>query len=151
MAHATGNIPLQLHDWNVDFAVFCSYKYLNSGAGCVGGIFVHSRNFDKQYPQLDGWWGNQDKTRFQMKSRKNDFCLLTMINERIFFKEIERGIGANGYRVSNPSIYQCAALAASLEVNRLSARALYLVCQNLLATETIIESSVCDIYIFLIC
>jgi len=98
LAHATGNVPLQLHDWNVDFAVFCSYKYLNSGAGCVGGIFVHSKHFDKDFPRFDGWWGNQDKTRFQMKP------------------DIERCIGANGFRVSNPSIHQCAALAASLEV-----------------------------------
>lgn len=98
LAHALGNVPLEMHDWNVDFAVFCTYKYLNSGAGCVGGVFVHSKHFDKKYPRLDGWWGNQEKTRFQMKP------------------DIERCIGANGFRVSNPSIHQCATLAASLEI-----------------------------------
>ena len=70
LAHAVGNVPLKLHDWNVDFAVFCSYKYLNSGAGCVGGIFVHSKHFDKEYQHFDGWWGNRDETRFQMNSSK---------------------------------------------------------------------------------
>ncbi|CAF0737466.1 unnamed protein product [Rotaria sordida] len=98
LAHAVGNIPLKLHDWNVDFATFCSYKYLNSGAGCVGGIFVHSNHFNKEYPKFDGWWGNQDETRFQMNT------------------EIVRGLGANGFRISNPSIHQCATLAASLQV-----------------------------------
>ncbi|CAF0728622.1 unnamed protein product [Adineta steineri] len=98
LAHAVGNVPLQLHDWNVDFAVFCSYKYLNSGAGCVGGIFVHSNHFDKQYPHLDGWWGNRYETRFEMRP------------------EMDRDTGANGFRVSNPSIHQCAVFAASLEI-----------------------------------
>ncbi|UJR33886.1 hypothetical protein I4U23_021307 [Adineta vaga] len=98
LAHALGNIPLHLHDWNVDFGVFCSYKYLNAGAGCVGGIFVHTNHFDKNYPQLDGWWGNRYDTRFQMKP------------------QIERDIGADGFRVSNPSIHQCAVLSASLEI-----------------------------------
>jgi len=87
-----------LHDWNVDFAIFCTYKYLNASAGCIGGIFVHSNHFDKQYPRFDGWWGNKDETRFQMKP------------------EIERGIGAYGFRISNPSIHQCSTLAASLEI-----------------------------------
>lgn len=99
LAHALGNVPLHLHDWNVDFGVFCSYKYLNAGAGGIGGIFVHSNQFDKDYPRLDGWWGNRYDTRFQMRT------------------DIDRDIGADGFRMSNPSIHQCAALAASLEVN----------------------------------
>ncbi|CAF4490258.1 unnamed protein product [Rotaria socialis] len=98
LAHAIGNVPLKLHDWKVDFAAFCSYKYLNSGAGCIGGIFVHSNHFDKDYPRFDGWWGNRDATRFQMT------------------KEIDRGVGADGFRISNPSIHQCATLAASLQI-----------------------------------
>ncbi|CAF0777967.1 unnamed protein product [Rotaria sp. Silwood1] len=101
LAHTVGNVPLKLHDWNVDFAVFCSYKYLNSSAGCIGGIFVHSNHFDKNYPRFDGWWGNRDETRFQMNT------------------EIDRGIGANGFRNSNPSIHQCATLAASLQKNKI--------------------------------
>jgi kynureninase len=70
LAHTVGNVPLQLHDWNVDFAVFCSYKYLNAGPGCIGGIFVHSNHFDHQYPQLTGWWGNRYETRFEMRPGK---------------------------------------------------------------------------------
>ena len=66
LAHTIGNVPLKLHDWNVDFAIFCSYKYLNASAGCIGGIFVHSKHFNERYPQFDGWWGNRDETRFQM-------------------------------------------------------------------------------------
>jgi kynureninase len=114
---------LKLHDWNVDFAAFCSYKYLNSSAGCVGGVFVHTNHFDKQYPHFDGWWGNRDETRFQMKTGKRSFLFIIIINKKIYNfekKEIDRGIGANGFRISNPSIHQCATLAASLEVNKLS-------------------------------
>ncbi|CAF0911182.1 unnamed protein product [Didymodactylos carnosus] len=98
LAHAVGNVPLKLHDWNVDFAVWCTYKYLNSGAGCIGGLFVHSNNFQREWPQLHGWWGNKASTRFKM------------------LDDIDREIGANGYRISNPSIHQCAVLAASMQI-----------------------------------
>ncbi len=68
LAHAIGNIPLQLHDWNVDFACWCSYKYLNSGPGGVGGAFVHERyGNDPKFPRLAGWWGNDEQTRFKMQ------------------------------------------------------------------------------------
>lgn len=68
LAHAVGNIPLQLHDWNVDFACWCSYKYLNSGPGGVGGIFVHKKHYsDPEVFRLAGWWGNDEKDRFKMK------------------------------------------------------------------------------------
>src|SRR5881227_220450 len=68
LAHAAGNAPLKLHDWNVDFAVWCSYKYLNSGPGAVAGAFVHERHAtNRELPRLAGWWGNDPATRFQMQ------------------------------------------------------------------------------------
>lgn len=68
LAHAVGNIPLQLHDWNVDFACWCSYKYLNSGPGGVGGIYVHEHHAkNPKVFRLGGWWGNEEKTRFKME------------------------------------------------------------------------------------
>ncbi|MBC7555318.1 MAG: kynureninase [Taibaiella sp.] len=68
LAHAMGNIPMQLHDWDVDFACWCSYKYLNSGPGGVGGIFVHERHGDDpSFFRLGGWWGNDEKSRFKMQ------------------------------------------------------------------------------------
>ncbi len=66
LAHAMGNLPLSLHDWNVDFAAWCSYKYLNGGPGATAGAFVHERHFDSQAPRLTGWWGNDIDTRFEM-------------------------------------------------------------------------------------
>jgi kynureninase len=66
LAHAMGNLPLSLHDWNVDFAAWCSYKYLNGGPGATAGAFVHERHFDSQAPRLAGWWGNDIDTRFEM-------------------------------------------------------------------------------------
>ena len=68
LAHAVGNIPLKLHDWNADFACWCSYKYLNSGPGGVGGMFVHEKHFSNpDIFRLGGWWGNDEKDRFLMK------------------------------------------------------------------------------------
>lgn len=68
LAHAVGNIPLQLHDWNVDFACWCSYKYLNSGPGGVGGLFVHEKHYgNSDIFRLAGWWGNDEKDRFKMR------------------------------------------------------------------------------------
>ncbi|MCW5764817.1 MAG: kynureninase [Phycisphaeraceae bacterium] len=68
LAHAAGNVPLSLHDWNADFAAWCTYKFLNSGPGAVAGAFVHERNAaDRSLPQLAGWWGNDPATRFRME------------------------------------------------------------------------------------
>jgi kynureninase len=68
LAHAIGNIPLKLHDWNVDFACWCSYKYLNSGPGGVGGAYVHQHHAkNPKMFRLAGWWGNDEKTRFKME------------------------------------------------------------------------------------
>jgi kynureninase len=98
-AHAAGNLELKLHDWNVDFAAWCSYKYLNAGPGGIAGIFVHerhARSFD--LPRFAGWWGHDKETRFLMGPE---------------FKPLE---GAEGWQISNPPILQLAALRASLEI-----------------------------------
>jgi len=114
LAHAVGNVELKLHDWNVDAAAWCSYKYLNGGPGCIGGMFVHSRNSvvtkaitDDQPEEgynnrLAGWWGNDKKTRFGM------------INK---FHPVS---GAAGFQLSNPSILDITSLCASLEVFELA-------------------------------
>jgi len=97
LAHAIGNIPLALHDWNADFAVWCSYKYLNAGPGAIGGCFVHERHARAlDLPRFAGWWGQQKTTRFDMPET---------------FTAIE---GAEGWQVSNPPILAAAPLIASL-------------------------------------
>ncbi|KAF9426531.1 Kynureninase (L-kynurenine hydrolase) [Entomortierella beljakovae] len=99
LAHAAGNVPVQLHDWNVDFACWCSYKYLNSGPGGIAGIFVHERhgsNLDRN--RLAGWWGHDKETRFDMVN---------------VFKPIP---GAAGFQHSNPSVLTTSALLGSLTV-----------------------------------
>src|SRR6059058_1147680 len=101
LAHAIGNVPLSLHDWNVDFAVWCSYKYLNAGPGAVEGCFVHERHgATTGLPRLAGWWGNDPTTRFRMHE------------ERTFVPRA----GADGWQLSNPPILAMAPLAASLEI-----------------------------------
>src|SRR6185436_4247041 len=68
LAHAIGNIKLSLHDWNVDFAVWCSYKYLNSGPGSVGGAYIHERNAQNtSLTRFAGWWGHDKSNRFKME------------------------------------------------------------------------------------
>ncbi len=84
LAHATGNVEMKLHDWNVDFACWCTYKYLNAGAGSIGGIFLHERHFDvSKSKKLDGWWSHRGETRFKMSNcNKRNFIM----NETEIFK-----------------------------------------------------------------
>lgn len=99
LAHAIGNIPLRLHEWGPDFAVWCSYKYLNGGPGCVGGCFVHERHArDWSLPRLAGWWGHDEKSRFQMGP---DFHPMP---------------GAEGWQLSNPPIFALSPLRAAMEI-----------------------------------
>jgi len=120
LAHAAGNVPLHLHDWNVDFAAWCSYKYLNAGAGAIAALFVHSRHSQIHPPikegteewedaddmderlgyrrRLSGWWGSDKESRFRME---NQFVPIR---------------GAGGWQMSNPSMLDCASVLASLSL-----------------------------------
>lgn len=106
-AHAAGNVPLRLHDWNVDFAVWCTYKYMNAGPGAIGGAFVHERHGKVEYdednkplfmPRLSGWYGGDLQSRFKMDNN---------------FRPIP---GAGGFQCSNPSAIDLTALCASMSV-----------------------------------
>src|SRR5437763_3101634 len=99
LAHAAGNVPLSLHDWNVDFAVWCSYKYLNAGPGAVAGVFVHERHAtNTKLPRLAGWFGNNPNTRFRLHLEPEFIPVAS----------------ADGWQISNPPIFAMAPLRASL-------------------------------------
>jgi kynureninase len=99
LAHAIGNTPLQLHDWNPDFAVWCSYKYLNAGPGAIGGCFVHERHAREfTLPRFAGWWGHNQAERF------------------LYDPKFDPIAGAQGWQISNPPILSTAPLLASLEI-----------------------------------
>jgi kynureninase len=101
LAHAAGNVPLSLHDWNVDFAVWCSYKYLNAGPGAVAGAYLHERHAtNTKMPRFAGWFGNDPNTRFQMQL-KPEFIPVP---------------SADGWQISNPPIFSMAPLRASLSI-----------------------------------
>ena len=128
LAHAIGNVPLQLHDWGIDFAVWCSYKYLNSGPGAVGGYFVHEKNFPSQNPKpntqnleiLAGWWGHKEETRFQTEQK---------------FNPTE---SADAWQHSNANVLSLAAVRASLDIFLLADIA-KLHSQSLVQTEIAFE------------
>ena len=99
LAHAAGNLVLNLHEWNVDFAVWCSYKYLNGGPGAIGAAYVHEKHIrDMSIPKFWGWWGQNKATRFKME---HDFQPIPTIES---------------WQLSNPPILQLAALKASLDI-----------------------------------
>jgi kynureninase len=101
LAHAIGNVPLALHDWNVDFAVWCSYKYLNAGPGAVAGAFVHERHATNQkLPRFAGWFGNDPHTRFRLHLEPEFIPVPS----------------ADGWQISNPPIFSMAPLRASLAI-----------------------------------
>lgn len=99
MAHAIGNVPLKLHEWQCDFAVWCHYKYLNAGPGAIGGCFVHETHLNqKDMLRLAGWWGHNEATRFDMP------------------QEFLPADSVAAWQLSNPPIFQLAVLRASLEI-----------------------------------
>jgi kynureninase len=101
LAHGIGNTVQNLHEWNVDFAVWCSYKYLNAGPGAIGGCFVHERHARRDdLPRFAGWWGHHAASRFQMGPEFNPIT------------------GAQGWQVSNPPVLSTAPLLASLDIFR---------------------------------
>lgn len=100
LAHAVGNTLLHIHDWNADFAVWCSYKYLNAGPGAIGGCFVHERHAGGDLPRFAGWWGHAKASRFEMGP------------------EFTPIVGAEGWQISNPPILSTAPLLASLDIFR---------------------------------
>ncbi|MDE3253328.1 MAG: aminotransferase class V-fold PLP-dependent enzyme, partial [Bacteroidota bacterium] len=99
LAHVVGNVPLHLHDWGVDFAVWCSYKYLNGGPGAVGGLYIHEfYATDVRTPRLGGWWGNEESIRFKM--------------EKGFIPKSNAG----GWNISTVQVMNTVCLKASLEI-----------------------------------
>lgn len=99
LAHAIGNVPMKLQEWKVDFAVWCSYKYLNSGPGAIAGAFIHKNHGENlEIPRFAGWWGHHEEERFLMNKG---------------FKPIK---GADGWQLSNPDIISMASLRASLSL-----------------------------------
>ncbi len=99
LAHAVGNVALNMHDWNVDFACWCSYKYLNSGPGGVAGAFIHQKHIaDKTLPRLAGWWGHDKESRFKMEKGFNPIAT------------------AEGWQLSNAPVLSMAAHKASLDI-----------------------------------
>nr|CAB3260116.1 kynureninase-like [Phallusia mammillata] len=98
LAHAIGNIEMNLHDWGVDFAAWCTYKYLNSGPGCMAGAFIHRKHNLNNFPKFSGWWSHNLDTRLEMSNM------------------LDLTPGAKGYRVTNPPPLLAACINASLKV-----------------------------------
>lgn len=99
LAHVAGNVPIQLHDWDVDFACWCNYKYLNGGPGAIGGLYVHEKHASNpETPRLAGWWGNEEAIRFKME------------------KGFVPKTNASGWNISTAQILNTVSLKASLEL-----------------------------------
>ena len=99
LAHSVGNVELKLHDWGVDFACWCPYKYLNSGAGGIGGIFVHEKHHNNsELPRLMGWWANKPSTRFEMRHKIDPFTT------------------AEAWQMSNPPVFSLIPVRVSLDI-----------------------------------
>jgi kynureninase len=98
LAHAAGNVPLALHDWDVDFAAWCSYKYLNSGPGALAGAFVHTRHHGTALPRFEGWWSTEETTRFEMAPESRPPATV------------------EAWQVSNPPIFSMGPVRTSLEI-----------------------------------
>ncbi len=98
LAHAIGNVEMSLHDWGVDFAAWCTYKYLNAGPGAIAGAFVHERHLEADLPRLPGWWGHELASRFEMET------------------EFKPETSAEAWSVSNAPILSMAPIVASMEI-----------------------------------
>ncbi len=98
LAHAVGNVPLDLHEAGADFGVWCNYKYMNAGPGAIGGYFVHERHAEADLPRFEGWWGNDPETRFEMRP------------------EFDPQYGAGAWQLSNAPLFSLAPLEASLDL-----------------------------------
>jgi len=99
LAHVAGNVPMELHKWDADFAVWCSYKYLNAGPGAVSGLYINAKHAaNSQYKRMGGWWGNAESTRFQMK------------------KGFKPKAGVDGWQISTAQVFNMVALKASLQI-----------------------------------
>ncbi|MBC8155940.1 MAG: kynureninase [Bacteroidetes bacterium] len=98
LAHAIGNVPLHLHEWGVDFAFWCSYKYLNSGPGGVSGVFIHEKHHHRTLPRMAGWWGYDEARRFEMT------------------KGFVPEPGAAGWQLGTPNVLAMAAHRAALQI-----------------------------------
>ncbi|MFX1520863.1 MAG: kynureninase [Promethearchaeota archaeon] len=98
LAHAVGNIPLELHGWNLDFAVWCNYKYLNAGPGGISACFIHKNHFEEDLPRFDGWWGGKRETMFLMEP------------------DINPALGASGWQISTHPVLLLASLKAALDI-----------------------------------
>lgn len=101
LAHAVGNVPLSLHEWDIDFAVWCNYKYMNSGPGAIAGCFVHEQHGrNLELPRFAGWWGNDPDERFKMH----------------LLPEFTPRVGADGWQISNPPIFSLTPVKASIDI-----------------------------------